>query len=263
MASIIVVILAAMALSSCTAPSPWTDPDRAGEFEINRRVLESVRRMPEGGGYSTRAPAFDGLLRAVNGVRPEGGLQLHLKAAQPSFCSEACYLVLLDMLNREASAGRLRLSPEAWAALVPYPKQEDGDGIWGRANANGPGWAVLMRELGAGYNFEDISKACPGDVMKIFWTNEIGRYERGHLVVFLGISINEANGESSVSFWSSNMNEGYGVKSVPLSRVKRMIFTRLTDLGAFEKAASLPHRDPWLHGLLRAKVSPADMGKRI
>ena len=31
-----------------------------------------------------------------------------------------------------------------------WPIQADGVGMWGRANANGPGFAVLIEELGVG-----------------------------------------------------------------------------------------------------------------
>ena len=81
--------------------------------------------------------------------------------------------------------------------------QDDGVGFWGRANANGPGLGVLVRELGAGYSFTayrgaksernketpderylsdeewcsmDVwQRAIPGDLMKIFWNRNESR----------------------------------------------------------------------------------------
>ena len=47
--------------------------------------------------------------------------------------------------------------------------QADGVGIWGRANANGPGFSKLVHDLQAGINFTEPEKAVPGDFLKLFW----------------------------------------------------------------------------------------------
>ena len=61
--------------------------------------------------------------------------------------------------------------------------------------------------------------------MKIFWTGEIGKLERGHSVVYLGSGV--ANGEETVTFWSN------------LERVHRDVKEALT--GALEGALVLCH----------------------
>ncbi len=244
-------------LTACSAPV--TPSPETGKYDrtINTHIVRIVRAMPRGGGYSTGQEAFDRFIgKAVVRDDIRGRLRLAPSEARPSFCSEACYLVLLQLLDkcRDAS-GNSPFSPLVWQALAPRDKQPDGEGIWGRANANGPGFAKLVSDLDAGFSFEDISRAKPGDFLKIFWTDEIGGRERGHLVVYLGVK-RDKTGEGDLFFWSSNMGQGYSVKSVPLSSAKRLLFTRLTKLGAFSLAASLPERDEWLASLLR---KPTDM----
>ena len=65
--------------------------------------------------------------------------------------------------------------------------QRDGEGIWGRWNANGPGTARLFHELGLGSNFDNFDQAKPGDFMKIFWSRQVGKSEHGHSTIFLGM----------------------------------------------------------------------------
>jgi hypothetical protein len=70
--------------------------------------------------------------------------------------------------------GDLQLDYDTLDALM-IRGQRDGEGIWGRWNANGPGTARLFQELGLGRNFDDFEEAEPGDFMKIFWSPEVGR----------------------------------------------------------------------------------------
>ncbi len=139
------------------------------------------------------------------------------------------------------------ISERAWLALIPRFGQHDGEGPWGWANANGPGLAVLVHRLGAGINFEDWRKARPGDFMKIFWTDRIGRRESGHLTVLV------KDGGDQVTFWSSNIPDGYGARTVPKSRIRRVIFTRITRPERFNLAPSVGSH-PWLSSLLRQEV---------
>ena len=112
---------------------------------------------------------------------------------------------------------------ETRAALL-VRGQRDGEGVWGRWNANGPGTARLFHELDLGRNFTDYALARPGDFMKIFWTSEVGRAERGHSVVYIGREL--VGGTERVRFWSSNKPAGYGEKSVPRTEDRpRDIFT--------------------------------------
>jgi hypothetical protein len=129
----------------------------------------------------------------------------------------------------------------------------DGEGVWGRWNANGPGTARLFRELGLGRNFEDFTKARTGDFMKIFWTPEIGQRERGHSVIYLGRS--KRDGVEYVRFWSSNQAGGFGAKEVPRADIVRAIFSRLESPEALAKAPALPPVDDYLASLQRVDSS--------
>ncbi|MGB0775453.1 MAG: hypothetical protein ACPGUY_06375, partial [Akkermansiaceae bacterium] len=99
-----------------------------------------------------------------------------------------------------------------------------------------------------GVNFESYADAIPGDFMKIFWSNEIGKKEFGHLVVYLGTE--QKKGETWVKFWSSNQPGGYGVKSVPQQKIKWAIFSRLTNLKNISRISKLPTKDVFLASML-------------
>jgi hypothetical protein len=138
-------------------------------------------------------------------------------------------------------------------SLVIHDGQRDGDGVWGRWNANGPGTARLFFELGLGRNFTDFAEARPGDFMKIFWTDEVGSTEHGHSVIFLGTEV--VNGVPSVRFWSSNIPAGFGEKTVPRSRIVHAIFSRLESPGNLANVKTAPEVDPYLAGLVTKRSS--------
>lgn len=221
---------------------------------------ESLKSMPVGGDYRTNAMAGRNFVSAFDWDSSNGKVRLHPNRATPSFCSIACYLILCDSLQRWEKYRSCRLPSKAWLAMLPKRGQADGDGTWGWANANGPGFAVMVHQLNAGKNFTSWAQAKPGDFMKMFWTDELGRREFGHLTVFL-----KDHGDK-VTFWSSNTNgpgayvEGYGVKTVPKSSIKRVIFTRITHPQGFAQADSLGFNQ-WLHSLLKKSVSPASVYK--
>ena len=227
--------------------------------DYNRMILEEIRRIPAKGGYSVQDPAFDGLRAAVQPGTPY--LQIQPELSRPSFCSGATYLILLQVLNRLAAAGALELAPDIQQALLVDDPQPDGYGVWGRWNANGPGAARLLHLTGMGESFTDLEKAKPGDFLKIFWNNEVGRDERGHLVVYLGMAHN-SEGEPTVRFWSSNQPDGYGVKAVPMSEIKNMIFTRLTRPENIKSIRSLPQVDEYLSTLLKTPSSFEEARRR-
>ena len=161
-------------------------------------------------------------------LRPPQETQLH--GAKRFLASFPVYLVIF-----------FALLPQ----LVP-----DGVGAWGYANANGPGYALLIARLGAGVSFTDWAQARPGDVAKLWWNDAIGAGERGHLVVLV-----QDEGEQ-FRFWSANMardgqNAGYGIRRLPKSAVRRVLFTRITRPAAFNNAARLPN-EPWLTELMRS-----------
>jgi hypothetical protein len=227
---------------------------RAADF--NDVVLRQVAAMPTGGGYATTTAAHDAL--ASSARMDADGLHLRPASATPSYCSGATYLVFLKTLGELQRRGDIRLDRSAWQALLPA-RVADGEGVWGRWNANGPGTPRLFHELGLGKNFSNFADARPGDFLKIFWTGEIGKNERGHSVVFLGLE--SVAGVEHVRFWSSNKPGGYGEKSVPRTKIARAIFSRIEDPARIVGAATLPARDSYLAGLLTKKSGAAEAAR--
>ncbi|MEO6848003.1 MAG: hypothetical protein ABI443_10290 [Chthoniobacterales bacterium] len=216
---------------------------RASDY--NAVVLEQIKSMPQGGGYSASSSATANLRAAMT---PDAGrLEVNPAHAMPSYCSGATYLVFLKTLGELAKRGEISLSPEVIAALR-VQHQRDGDGAWGRWNANGPGTARLFAELGVGKNFASFAEARPGDFMKVFWNDNIGSREHGHSVVFLGTE-NRA-GVEYVKYWSSNIPGGYGEKAVPLSRIHRVIFSRLEQPRNVSRVLTIPKSDAYLASML-------------
>jgi len=216
------------------------------ETDANARVLETLAHIPNGGGYSTTSETSAKLRTAVNVSGRD--LVLMPKRAMPSYCSGATYLVFLN-------AVRPNLTPEAAARLAEM-QQADGHGVWGRWNANGPGTARLFYELGLGRNFTDLESARPGDFLKIFWRDAVGKNEFGHSVIFLGTETKD--GVPHLRFWSSNKPEGYGEKSVPLSKAKRLLFSRLEHPERITAVTQLPEKDAYLASLLTVESSFAE-----
>lgn len=227
---------------------------------MNALVLKQIATMPAGGGYATDLEAHTKLASAVRGNR------VSPPADSPSYCSGATYLVFLKVLAALEKTGSVNLTAEDWQALAPRLRADgrdtlpDGEGIWGRWNANGPGTARLFKLLGLGCNFTGLSEARPGDFLKIFWTGAVGKNERGHLVVFLGLE--ETSEGKSLRFWSSNQPDGYGEKTVPLSKVAATIFSRLEHPSRITRWRDLPPLDPYLSKLLTTESSLPEALKR-
>jgi hypothetical protein len=218
--------------------------------DFNAIVLEQIRKMPEGGGYATTREAHQALNSAV-ALSPLG-LRVESSKAQPSYCSGATYLLFLKTLAEAEKQGLCPPATSSSESLLPKA-MPDGVGIWGRWNANGPGTARLFHELGLGKNFTSWERARPGDFMKIFWSSDVGKKERGHSVVFLGMEMKD--GVEHVRFWSSNKPGGYGEKSVPKSKVAAAIFSRLENPSNIQRVATIPKKDAYLASLLTHESS--------
>lgn len=204
----------------------------------NTCVLRAIELMPEGGGYATNLAALDGLSKAVQ--INKNVLEVDAKSATPSFCSGATYLVFTKVIEQLSKQHIIRFSDDE-PQRMKVNRQADGVGVWGRWNANGPGVAILFHETGLGLNFESFDEALPGDFMKIFWTDQIGAKEFGHVVVYLG-KRTDANGTTVVKFWSSNQPGGYSAKEVPMSKIHWAIFSRMlkpTQISALPVLASI------------------------
>jgi hypothetical protein len=215
---------------------------------LNDLVLQQVKKMPTGGSYSVSHFAKIKLQSAAH--FESGKFFMFPTAPYPSFCSGATYVVFIKTIEALRDRGELHLDFATLDQLV-IRDQHDGEGIWGRWNANGPGTARLFHELDIGHNFADFREAKPGDFMKIFWNNKVGPRESGHSVIFLG-TVNRPDGEY-VRFWSSNVPTGYGAKEVPRSKIAYAIFSRLETPTNLSRIHTVPETDAYLASLLRKK----------
>jgi hypothetical protein len=225
--------------------------------DLNALILEQVRKIPAGGKYSVSHYAKIKLQTAAH--FESGKLFAIPEAPYPSFCSGATYLVFIRTIEGLRDRGQLQLDFATLNQLV-IRDQQDGEGIWGRWNANGPGTARLFHELGLGRNFTDFAQARPGDFMKIFWNKNVGKSERGHSVIFLG-TVSHPDGEY-VRFWSSNMPGGYGEKEVPLAKIANAIFSRLEIPANLSRIHNAPLTDSYLASLLKKDSSFAEATKK-
>ncbi|MDQ2824585.1 MAG: hypothetical protein M3R29_03970 [Verrucomicrobiota bacterium] len=229
----------------------------AAAENLNPLILDQVRKMPSGGRYSVSHYAK---IKLQSSAHFESGKLFKLpKAPFPSFCSGATYLVFIRTIEALRVRGQLQLDFATLDQLV-IRNQRDGEGVWGRWNANGPGTARLFHELALGPNFDDFTQAQPGDFMKIFWNKNVGRRESGHSVIFLGME-SRANGEY-VRYWSSNVPSGYGEKEVPRGKIAHAIFSRLQTPENLSRIHNAPEVDPYLASLLRKKSSFAEATKK-
>jgi hypothetical protein len=230
--------------------------------DYNALILQSISEMPTGGVYKQDKAASDALTKSI--TTREGQLHVEVNASAPSYCSGATYQVFLKTLQKLQTDGKIEISPATARSLGTRPEGSwlmDGHGVWGRWNANGPGTAGLFSDLDLGYNFSDDSfvEAKPGDFMKIFWKEDVGKYEAGHSVIFMGVLPAGATGSKvqEVCYWSSNSKTGYGKKCVPRSKMKKGIFSRLTKPENIQGAGQgeLSDRNDYLASLLKKESS--------
>ena len=220
---------------------------------LNRVVLEQVRQMPKGGQYSVSHFAKIQLQAAAH--FESGKFFILPSANSASFCSGATYLVFIKTIEALRARGALQLDFSTLEHLI-IRDQHDGEGIWGRWNANGPGTACLFHELGIGRNFLSFEEAQPGDFIKIFWTKEVGRNEHGHSAIYLGT--NMRGGVEYVRYWSSNVGAGYSEKEVPRTKIAAAIFSRLQAPVNLGRISGVPEVDAYLASLLRKRSSLAE-----
>ncbi len=245
------------ARDTASAPDGRLAAPAGRRINCNRVVLQAVAAMSRGGRYEASSAALTSLAGAVSADGRR--LDIRPRDASPNFCSGGTYLVFLKVIERLRREGRIRLTSETAQSLLVHG-QDDGEGVWGRWNANGPGTARLFFELGLGRNFDDWRRARPGDFMKIWWTDQIGSRERGHSVVFLGTG-RDREGTQTVTFWSSNKPDGFGRLTIPRERVKRVLFSRLEFPGRIANAPALPTLDRYLADMLRRPGTPEEMAE--
>ncbi len=245
-----------------TNPAPPDKPAPATVRGYNALVLEAIKRMPAGGGYSVNSAATTKLVEA-SAVKKDanGGLALQPAVAQPSYCSGATYLVFLEVVSDLLKSGKLKLSADI-IAMLSVQRQPDGAGIWGRWNANGPGTGRFFYEAGIGSNFTGLDHAQPGDFLKVWWNGHVGKKERGHSVIFIGHE-KTPDGEPGIRFWSSNEPEGMSSKVVPLTKIKRALVSRLDRPENLTNLAKLAPKDPFLASMLEKECSEEEYLKSM
>ena len=236
---------------ACAAPPETKQTELVG---INQLILDEIKSMPRGGGYLASKRADK--IRQDAFSYADGRIAIDEEAIKPSYCSGATYLVFVNVLQRLQNGGEIALAEQTLRNLA-VADAKDGVGIWGRWNANGPGTAKLFADTGCGKNFKSLNAARPGDFLKIFWTEEVGRKERGHSVIYL------SHNDDSVTFWSSNEKIGYGMKSVPLVACKHLLISRLTAPQKLDKFQGLPERDAYLADMLNKEHTRSAMQKRL
>ena len=180
-------------------------PQVSSAGDYNDLILEQIRQMPVGGRYSASRMAT---IRLQSAAHFESG-KFFILPAGPSYCSGATYLVFMKTIEALRERGELRLDYGTLEHLM-IRDQRDGEGIWGRWNANGPGTARLFTSwVSAETSRFRTSQA--GRFHEDFLVAEVGSNEHGHSVIYLGME-NRPDGHY-VRFWSSNIPSGYGEKS--------------------------------------------------
>ena len=246
-------------ISPALSKSVERDYTLTRDSSYNEEIASVVRNMPQGGGYSSTSRANAALGAAIT-LDSGGRLLLQPEMAKPAYCSGATYLVFLAAVDRLQRSGRLHLSHDVLEALL-MRRQTDGAGIWGRWNANGPGTACLFHDLALGRNFTSLEEARAGDFAKFWWSDEIGAREHGHSVVFMGSGKDE-KGEPTVTFWSANIPEGFGTKTIPRTKIRRALFSRLEKPQALEGAPALEAKDPYLAEMLKRGSTGEEMAQK-
>ncbi|MGM9803950.1 MAG: hypothetical protein ACI308_07220 [Muribaculaceae bacterium] len=255
----ILSIFALLAMATVTTTAQAKN-DKVNQTWQNA-VLQAVEQFPQGGGYYTGRKAtadfpksaWRAMNEAFNMKLADQRPDFKPERATPSFCSMATYAALIQALVIWDKEGAI--SRNAWFNIKPLVgitdgvnqngvNQSDGMGCWGRANANGPGIAVLVNDLKAGFSFtayrgaksqelkessneqyltseqwnnhEVWSQAKPGDFMKIFWDrNESHGSDSGAVIGVDGnTNAPQEHGhsviflgytpEGEVKYWSSN-----------------------------------------------------------
>lgn len=208
---------------------------------FNDRVLKAIEEMPKKGGYVLTSVSPVKLRDAFSWNLDE--LSITESKAIPSYCTTATYIVFFKVLKSYWSENGYpsKEIQELYRANV----EADGLRIWGRWNSNGPGTAKFFFDSGLGTNFDDLSKARAGDFLKIWWNDEIGKKESGHSVVYL------KSDEATITFWSSNtITDGYGVRTIPKTMAKRLLFSRLERPENAVNMKDQPVKDAFLESML-------------
>lgn len=220
---------------------------QASKIDMNQLALEAIAEMPIEGGYELSELPAKRLEESFSFVLP-ADLSVDPFLATPSYCTTATYLIFYKILKRYWDISGINPAKELLLKIKPQ-MEKDGFKIWGRWNSNGPGAAKFVFDSMIGTNFDDVKIARPGDFIKMFWNDKIGKLEKGHTGIFLGVSIE--NGIQMIRFWaSSKSTQGFGERLIPLSEAKKILFTRIDKPENFRRIMDIPENDPFLASML-------------
>jgi len=254
---LLLTLVAIIGINATGASKENQKPDE----QWQKAIIAAIDSFPENSGYYTGRKAtadfpksaWRAFNEAYNMRLSDQRPNFQARKAYPSFCSMATYAALIQALIMWDTDGKI--SRQAWISLKPLMgitdginqigfNQNDGEGCWGRANANGPGIGVLVNDLKAGFSFTAFrgaktealkesknekylsaeewnndpiwQQAQPGDFMKIFWDrNETKGSDSGAVIGVNGNKDDEQEHghsviflgitpEGLVKYWSSN-----------------------------------------------------------
>ncbi len=230
----------------------------AQALDYNRYVLDAVAALPSGGKYSKLDDATLALGKSIYAENDR--IMQNPLVASPVYCSGASWQAFIQVISRLQAEGKIRLSREAVQGLL-VNMQPDGTDSWGRWNSNGPGTSRLFYELGLGLNTMRFEDAKPGDFLKVFFNQHIGRYERGHSVVYLGMV--REKGVDYIRYFSSDTPAGRGIYKMRRSSVVRAIFSRLQNPEALNNIPRMPRTDAYLASMLTQPSTEQEMREKI
>lgn len=219
--------------------------------QMNQWVLDSIKEMPAKGGYELTSSPVKKMRDAFTWSSDQ--LKVNAASAVPSYCTTATYIVFFKALEKYWGWASTSAQRESLVLIKPN-LDNDGARIWGRWNSNGPGTSKFFNDADLGRNFDDINDALPGDFLKMWWNEHVGKKERGHSVIYLGRSVQ--NGVPMITFWGSNAStSGYGIKTIPAKDAIRTLFSRLEKPENIDNLMQIPVNDQFLASMLTVESS--------
>ena len=296
-----IVMSIAVSATSLGAKAEPVNSRLCGGTDFNAMVLDIIKDLPKGGGYSLGSSFQLPTITAHN----IGGNRMEMRVydGSPSHCTSATYTVFARLVAVLQDNGTISLTAEQIAALDARSRMPDGttlvdgQGLFQIFNANGAGVAALLKHTGTGMNFRDdnLLHARAGDFLKLFWNDNVGASEKGHQVIYLGHKT--VGSRDMLCFWSSQRQnkkkrsggtealyfpaqegdqvvDGYGEVCRPRSDVKEMIFSRITcmqhlaagldnmrDKAIASRGAPSPFVDDFLYELRKSSSDQATLDR--
>ena len=257
---------AVSATLSLGAQAEPVDARSCAGTDYNAMILDIIKGLPSGGGYS-RGSSFQLPTITAHNIGA-GRWEMRVYDGFPSHCTSATYAVFARLVSVLLDNGRIALDGEQIATLSAKNRMPDGttlvdgQGTFQIFNANGAGAAALLKHTGTGMSFRDdkLLHARAGDFLKLFWNGNVGASEQGHQVIYLGHKT--VGARDMLCFWGSQrqnkkkrpggtealyfpaadggkVEDGYGEVCRPRGDVKAMIFSRVTCMEHL--AAGLEH----------------------